>query len=726
MSAVAAASGDVIELAISGMSCAACAASVEKALARAPGVAKASVNLVNEKAYVSGDVRAADLVAAVEGAGYEAAVLTSESADDAVLAAADDARQRWETARAVAALALAAPLTLPMFGVDLPAVFQLALASPAQFLIGWRFYVGAFKSLRAGAGNMDVLIALGTSVAFGYSAWLMTQPRAHHLYFEASAVVIALVTLGKWLETRAKRSTTSAIRALMALRPSDARVERGGGDVTVPVAMVGAGDVCVVRPGERLPVDGIILSGASALDESMMTGESLPVEKSPGDKVIGGSLNGQGLLRVRTTAVGARSILARVVALVEHAQANKAPTQKLVDRASAVFVPIVLACAAATFLGWWLLKGDVSAGLVAAVSVMVVACPCALGLATPTAFMAGTGAAARAGVLIRDADALEHAASIDVVALDKTGTLTVGRPVVADLAAAEGTTELDVLRLAASAQRGSEHPLARAVIERAGDAVLATPENFENRPGRGFVATVEGRRVAVGSRALMIETGVDTAPLDARATEWETAGRSVMFVADAGAGRLLGAIAARDELRGTSKLAIARLRGMGVSTLLLSGDNERATRLIGAELGVEDARGGLSPAEKARAVAALRADGKRVAMVGDGVNDAPALAEADVGVAMGSGSDVAINAAGITLMRSDPLLIADAIAVSRATRAAIKRGLFWAFVYNVVGIPLAAANMLDPMFAGAAMAASSVSVALNALWLGRWRPGQSV
>ena len=611
-----------------------------------------------------------------------------------------------------------------MLGAPLPPWVQLALATPVQFIIGWRFYVAAFKAVRAGAGNMDLLVALGTSVAYGYSLWLMAQPHVHHLYFEAAAVVIALVTLGKWLENRAKRSTTAAIRALMALRPENAHVERDGGEVTVPVAAVALDDVCVVRPGERLPTDGVLLSGASAVDESLITGESLPVDKNPGDPVVGGSINGQGLLRVRTTAVGAQSTLARIIALVEHAQAKKAPTQQLVDRVAAVFVPFVLACAAAAFLYWWLARGDLANGLVAAVTVMVIACPCALGLATPTAFMVGTGAAARAGILIRDADALERARAIDTVALDKTGTLTKGHPSVTEVVAAQGVDANDMLRLAASAQRGSEHPLARAVLDKADGMTLSTPEHYENKVGRGLVATIDGRAVIIGNRPLMDDSAIAYAALDEQARGLETRGRTVMWIADGDQKQLLGFIAARDDVRESSKPAIIRLKALGVSTWLLTGDNERVARAVADELAIDETRAGMTPADKAGEIERLRAAGRHVAMVGDGVNDAPALAAADVGFAMGTGTDVAMHAAGVTLMRADPMLIADAISISRATYATIRRGLFWAFVYNVVGIPLAATGMLDPMFGGAAMAASSVSVVLNALLLRRWRPGR--
>ena len=719
---------ETLDLKIVGMTCASCVSRVETALAGVAGVVKAQVNLATEKASVEaqrGVLRPADLVAAVEAAGYEAEILTGDSARDAQIAAAEMARIRAEQWRVIAALVLALPLTLPMFGIMLPAWVQLALATPVQFALGWRFYVAGWKALRAGTGNMDLLVALGTSVAYFYSLWLMPREHVHHFYFEAAAIVIALVLLGKWLETRAKRSTTAAIRALMALRPERARVERGEGEVEVPVSAVAPGDIVVVRPGERMPVDGRVLTGSSALDESLLTGESLPVPKGPGDQVTGGAINGEGLLRVETTATGEKSVLARIIALVEQAQVNKAPVQRLVDRVSAIFVPVVLVCAVATFLGWWLLRADVPGGLLAAVSVMVIACPCALGLATPTAFMVGTGAAARAGILIRDQEALERAHALDTVVLDKTGTITLGKPSVTDIIPSANVSAEELLRLVAAAQKGSEHPLAHAILARAEGLSLPRLGAFHNRTGMGLEAEIEGRALAIGNRALMAEAGVDLAPLAGQAETLERDGHTVMWIADAGTPALLGIIAVRDTLKPGARQAVADLARLGIETILLTGDNERTAAVIGREVGITRIRAGVLPADKAAEIEALQAAGRHVAMVGDGVNDAPALAVADVGMAMGTGTDVAMNTAAITLMRGDPLLIADAISISRATYATIRRGLFWAFFYNVVGIPLAALGLLDPVFAGAAMALSSVSVVTNALLLRRWRPSSS-
>ncbi len=710
-------------LIIEGMTCATCVGRVEKALLSVPGITKAEVNLATETADVEGvGVRAVDLIGAVKNAGYGARLLTDDAGRNAQAEARDAARRRAEGWRVVAAIALAAPLMLPMFGIPLPGWVQLLLATPVQFVLGGRFYVAAWKAVRAGSGNMDLLVALGTSAAYFFSLWLLTQPHAHHLYFEAAAVVIALVLLGKWLETRAKRSTTLAIRSLMALRPENARIERNGTEIEVPVSAVSVGDVVVMRPGERAPVDGRIIEGQSALDESLITGESLPVEKHAGDKVIGGSINGSGLLGVETIAVGAQSALARIIALVESAQAKKVPVQKLVDRVSAVFVPVVLVVAAITLAGWSL-AGDFAGGLIAAVSVMVIACPCALGLATPTAFMVGTGAAARAGILIRDPQALEHGRNVDTVILDKTGTLTEGKPAVTDIIALAPTSEGDLLRLAAAAQQGSEHPLAHAILTHYQETTpLPRVEQFQSQTGRGLTANVDGRALAIGNRRLMGEYNIDASALEARAAELETQGRTVMWIGErTNPARLLGVIGVADPIKPHAAQAVQRLIAAGVTPYLITGDNERTAAYVAQLVGVERVFAGVLPEGKAAAVEGLRKEGRHVAMVGDGVNDAPALAAADVGIAMGAGADVAMNTAGVTLMRSDPLLIADAIDISRATYAKIRQGLFWAFVYNVVGMPIAAFGLLDPVYAGAAMALSSFSVVANALLLRRWK-----
>ncbi|MBX9761035.1 MAG: heavy metal translocating P-type ATPase, partial [Beijerinckiaceae bacterium] len=606
---------DSVELSIEGMTCASCVNRVEKALSAVPGVESAAVNLATEKAsvsFVSGVTRPLDLVEAVENAGYGAHVLGEDGDRQAQADARDAQRRKAETFRLVVAIILSAPLLLPMFGVMLPAWLQLVLATPVQFWIGARFYIAGWKAVRAGAGNMDLLVALGTSAAYFFSLWLMFQPHTHHLYFEAAAVVVTLVVLGKWLEGRARRSTSAAIRSLMALRPDTARVERDGEVIEVPVAAVGVGDVVVIRPGERVAVDGRILTGASALDESLITGESLPVEKTTGDKVTGGSINGSGFVRVETLAVGAQSTLSRIIALVESAQAKKAPVQKLVDKVAAVFVPVVLVIAAITFLGWWLIMGDAGAGLIAAVSVMVIACPCALGLATPTAFMVGTGVAARAGILIRDAEALEHGRSIDAIILDKTGTLTEGKPAVTDVIVIAPVTEGELLRLGAGAQQGSEHPLAHAILARHGEgAPLPHLESFTAHVGRGLVARVEGRSLAIGNRRLMEENGVDASALEDRVAALESEGRTVMWVADLTApARLLGAIGVADPIKPHAREAVARLKALGVTPRLVTGDNERTARAVAAQVGVDDVAAGVLPEGNPPPGEALRAAGK--------------------------------------------------------------------------------------------------------------------
>ena len=714
------------ELAVSGMTCATCAGRVEKALSAVAGVTRAEVNLATERASVegmAGVLKPADLIAAVQRAGYDAELLTGDVERDKAMVVAEERRFRRQTWRIAAAVALSAPLLLPMFGVMLPAWLQLALATPVQFIIGARFYIAAWKALRAFTGNMDLLVSLGTSAAYFYSLYLMLAgPPGTHLYFEAAAVVIALILVGKWLEARAKRSTTAAIQALMSLRPDKARVERDGVEIEVPVAAVAVGDVVVVRPGETLPVDGIVIGGDSEVDESLLTGESLPVGKTSGDDVTGGSINGSGLLRIETTAVGAQSTLSRIIALVENAQAKKPPVQRLVDRVAAIFVPVVVGVALVAFLGWWLIAGNVTAGVIAAVAVMVIACPCSLGLATPTALMVGTGAAAKAGILIRDAEALERAHKLDTVILDKTGTVTEGKPAVTDIVP-NGISEAHLLTLAAAAQKGSEHPLARAVLAKAEGIALPPLAAFQSHAGMGLTAMVDGRRIAIGNRRLMQEKGVRTDTMEARAVRLEAQGRTVMWIAALDtATSLLGLIAVADPLKPTAAAAVRHLHAIGIETVLLTGDNERTATAVASQLGIRRVLAGVLPTEKAAEVQRLQAEGRHVGMVGDGVNDAPALAVADIGIAMGNGADVAMQTAGITLMRGDPLLIGDAIAVSRATYTKIRQGLFWAFIYNVIGMPAAALGVLSPVIAGAAMALSSVSVVTNALLLRRWRP----
>ncbi|SAL77296.1 cation-transporting ATPase membrane protein [Caballeronia peredens] len=723
------------ELAVSGMTCASCVMRVEKVLRRVPGVESVAVNLATEKATIHASAAVSDeqLVAAVAKAGYEAAPILPDAPPADASAAASPAFDR-ELAAVFASALLTLPLLAPMFGLELNPWLQLALASVVQFGFGARFYVGGYRAVRAFAGNMDLLVALGTSAAWGLSVYQMF---AHggmtaHLFFEASAVVITLVRFGKWLETRARRQTTDAIRALNALRPTTARV-RDRHDPSrereVALADVRIGDIVVVRPGERVPVDGIVREGRTHIDESLITGESLPVAKEAGARTTGGSINGEGVIAVETTATGAETTLARIIRLVESAQAEKAPIQRLVDRVSAVFVPAILAIAVVTLAGWLLHGASAETALLNAVAVLVIACPCALGLATPTAIMAGTGVAARQGILIKDAQALEQAHAIRVVAFDKTGTLTVGRPSLVAFEAAPGQERAHVLGLAAAVQRMSEHPLAKAVVAAAGatDAPRFDASAARAVAGRGVEASVGARRIAIGSGRWVAELAADVpAPLAARARELEAQGNTVSWLIEQidGGNAVLALLAFGDTIKPTARAAIERLAGMGVKSALVTGDNAGSAQAVARALGIpaDLVFAQTLPDDKARVVAQLKASTKGVvAMAGDGINDAPALAAADIGIAMASGTDVAIEAAGITLMRGDPVLVADAIDISRRTYRKIQQNLFWAFVYNLIGIPLAAFGLLDPMFAGAAMAFSSVSVVTNALLLRTWR-----
>jgi P-type Cu+ transporter len=725
--------GEAVALRIEGMSCAACVARVEKALARVPGVTDVAVNLASEEATLHrqlGSAPTVALVAAVEAAGYGAAA--KQDVAPAAAEAAAQATERRDWLLFVLGAVLTLPLLLPMAamlaGADwaLPGVVQWALATPVQLVVGARFYRNGWKAARVASGNMDLLVALGSSAAYGLSVYELFAHAGMggHLYFEAGAAVITLVTLGRVLERRARRGTTRALRALLALRPETARVERAGGDVEIPLGQLRLGDIVVVRPGERIAADGTIVDGDSAVDESLVTGESLPVVKGDGDRVIGGSLNGEGRLRVRVAAVGGDTTLARIIALVEGAQASKAPVQRLVDRVSAIFVPIVLAIAAATLAGWLLAGAPAERAIIAAVSVLVIACPCALGLATPTAMMVATGAAARGGILIKDAEALEAAQRVTAVIFDKTGTLTEGRPRLTAVLPLAGEADA-LLALVAAAQQGSEHPLARAVLDEARTRGLALGPlaQFRALPGKGIDATVAGRRILVGSRRLMAEMNVPLAALDALAVAPAEQGLGLLFAAEIGhTARPLGVLAAGDEVRAGTAAAVAALRRRGILVRLLTGDSEIVAHAVARTTGIDTVDAGVLPADKAAEVRRLQAEGHVVAMVGDGINDAPALAAADLGIALAAGTDVAAAASGITLMRPDPLLVPAALDIARLAVARIRENLFWAFAYNVVGIPLAAAGVLSPVLAGAAMAFSSVSVVANSLRLRRWRP----
>ena len=729
------------------MTCASCVARVEKALKKVPGVQEATVNLATESARVvisPGEDVQARLRRAVRDAGYD-----PRAADATV---STEQASPWAGFAPVGfGLLLSLPLMLPMVGElfgrhwMLPAWLQFALATPVQFVLGWHFYRAGWHALKALSGNMDLLVSIGTSAGWALSMWLWltSAPGAVvHLYFEGSAWVVTLVMLGKWLEVRAKRQTTSAIRALHALRPDVAHLIGPDGEVDVPVGDLLVGDRLVIKPGERIPVDGVLLEGHTQVDESMLTGEPLPVDKYPSASLgsaaqaalTGGSINGDGRVVMLVRAIGSETVLARIIRLVEDAQAAKAPIQRLVDQVSAVFVPAVLVISLVTLLGWWLSGHSFEQALLNTVAVLVIACPCALGLATPVAIMAGTGVAAQHGILIKNAQALEFAHKVDIVAFDKTGTLTLGHPILTSLLVVDGMTENEMLRIAASLQSGSEHPLSRAVVRLAQERLLIfeTPNNVHSLPGRGSEGELGSRHFLIGSLRWMKELNIDTSAMESKARPLQEQGATVSAMAERTShGLVLCALLAFfDEPKPGAKDALAALRALGIKTVMISGDNRGSAETMARRLGLRPEEGEIMsdvlPAEKAKRVAALKTGGHVVAMVGDGVNDAPALATADVGMAMGNGTDVAMHAADITLMRGDPLLVAAALDISNRTVAKIRQNLFWAFAYNVAGIPLAAFGFLNPVVAGAAMAMSSISVMSNALLLKRWTPNKAV
>ncbi|GLK76583.1 copper-translocating P-type ATPase [Methylopila jiangsuensis] len=728
------ADGDALTLDVEGMSCAACAARIEKVLGQTPGIAQAVVNLPLERADVrfSGPADAEAALAAVRRAGYDAHV---RPADAAARRAADaeraEARQAEErrTLRLLAMTAvLGAPFVVEMvamaFGAHglLPGWLQLALATPVQVLVGARFYRGAYASLRGGAANMDVLVALGTTAAFGWSLAHVALGWHGPLYFEAAVAVLGFVLLGNLMQARAASGASAALTALSQLTPARARRARpDGGEEEVAVEALAEGDVVHVRPGERFPVDGVVRDGRSEADEQLVTGESRPIAKAPGDAVVAGALNGSGFLAVAATAVGEDATPARIARLVARAQLAKAPVQKLVDKVTAVFVPVVVGLSALTLVGWLLAEGDWGRALGAAIAVLVIACPCALGLATPAALVAGTGAAAKAGILVRDIEALERAARVDAVIFDKTGTLTAGRPALVATEALDGDgTRL--LALAAAVERGSEHPLAHAVVEAAEGQGLVIPKarDIHADPGEGVVGEVDGDRVAVGSVRLLERQGAHTAPVEQPFARQAAQGRTVVAVSEGK--RAKGVLAFADAPRPGAAEAVRRLSDRGVRVIMLTGDSAEAAAPIARSIGVSEVIAGARPADKLAMVQRLRGEGRHVAMVGDGVNDAPALAAADIGVAMGGGADVALETAGLALLRPDPLLAPAALDLARRTVATIRQNLVWAFAYNVIGLPLAALGLLSPAIAGGAMALSSASVVLNALRLSRWRP----
>ncbi|WP_110927289.1 heavy metal translocating P-type ATPase [Bacillus massiliglaciei] len=722
---------------ISGMTCAACASRIEKGLSKMPGIAKASVNLALETAaveYNPEQISTRDMTEKVQKLGYKAALKSNGEEPR-------DQRQKEvkkQQKKFVVSLILSLPLLWAMAGhfrftsflyvpdLFLNPWFQLLLATPVQFIIGWQFYVGAYKALINKSANMDVLVALGTSAAYFYSLYLSIRSigmngHVHELYYETSAILITLIILGKLFEARAKGRSSEAIRKLMGLQPDTAFVFRDGMEQEIPLDSVLTGDILHVKPGEKVPVDGEIMEGSSALDESMLTGESVPVDKTAGDQVIGATINKNGFLKIRATKVGHETALAQIIKVVEEAQGSKAPIQRLADQISGIFVPIVLGIAVLTFLIWYFLvtPGDFSEALEKLIAVLVIACPCALGLATPTSIMAGSGRAAEEGILFKGGEYLETAHQVTAILLDKTGTVTNGKPVLTDIVPAEGFTEPELLYWVGTAERLSEHPVAQAIVEGIAEKGLDTGQasDFTAIAGYGIQASVDGRHVLAGTRRLMEKHGADIGRTEKIIEKLEQEGKTVMLAAVDR--KYAGILAVADTIKETSEEAIQRLKDKGLEVILMTGDNKRTAQAIAAQAGIRHVIAEVLPEGKAAEVKKLQSEGKIVAMVGDGINDAPALAAADIGMAIGTGTDVAMEAADITLIRGDLNSIADALFFSRKTISNIKQNLFWAFAYNAVGIPIAACGFLAPWLAGAAMAFSSVSVVLNALRLQR-------
>jgi len=739
---------DTVDLALTGMTCANCAANIERALNRkVPGVIHAAVNFASERAtvtFIPGVATTGDMVAAVEAAGYGAIAPQANDGGEDVEQAARRAEIRDQTRK----FAVGVTFALPLFVLSMARDFGLtgawshagwvnwlfwALATPVQFYTGWDYYVGGIKSLRNRSANMDVLVAMGSSVAYVYSLALLLQPAlGHHVYFETSAVIITLIKLGKLLESRTKGRTSGAIRKLIGLRPKTAVVLEDGAEKQIPLSQVTVGQVLVVRPGEKLPVDGRVLDGESAVDESMLSGEPFPVDKRPGDTVVGGTINGEGLLKFRAEAVGRQTVLAQIIRLVQEAQGSKAPIQALADRVAAVFVPAIIGLAVAVFIIWWASTGDFVPAMIRLVAVLVIACPCALGLATPTAIMAGTGKGAERGILFKSSAALETAAELDTVVLDKTGTITSGKPEVADVIPfpERAGARADLLRMAASVEKGSEHPIGKAVVRQAETEgiALAEPEGFKSFGGRGVQARIDTQTVSVGKpRWLSDELGVDIEPLNADIARLQHQGKTVMVAAVNGTPA--GLLSVADTLKAESRQAVERLHAQNISVAMLTGDNIETARYVGAQVNIDQVLAEVRPEEKSAQVKALQAKGARVGMVGDGINDAPALAQADVGLAIGTGTDVAIETAEVILSSGNLLGVPRAIGLSRATMRTIKQNLVWAFGYNVVLVPIAAGilypfdslptllRQLHPILAALAMAFSSISVVSNSLRL---------
>jgi len=726
--------GTRLRLNITGMHCAACASRIEQALRETEGVAEANVNFATEEAGVVFDedrLSLRDLARVVAAAGYGVVLPGAEDEERA-------ARQReLRTLRRKLWFSLAATALIMagMHIIDLPLWALLALATPVQFWAGWQFYRGAWAALRRRFADMNTLIAVGTSAAYFYSLVVTLAPNLLarvgadlHVYYDTSAMIITLILLGRTLEARARGRASEAIRRLLRLQPDTATVIREGEEVALPIAEVAVGDTVLLRPGERIPVDGEILEGESAVDESMVTGESMPVDKRPGDLVVGGTVNQSGAFRFRASRVGAETVLARIIRLVREAQATKAPIQRLADRVAGIFVPIVIAIAIITFVVWLVVGPNPTYAIIAAVAVLIIACPCALGLATPTSLLVGTGRGAELGILIRSAEALEVAGGIDTIIFDKTGTLTRGQPRLTDIAPAPGNTEEAVLHLAASLERHSEHPLGQAVVRAARERnlTLAEPDQFQAISGMGVRGRVDGRSLLAGTVRLFEESGLALGAVKDESERLSAEGKTVMLVgAD---GEAIGAIALADVAKDEAAEAVDALQGLDLEIFMITGDNRRTAETVAASVGIERVRAEVRPDQKAEAVKQLQSEGRRVAMVGDGINDAPALAQADIGIAIGGGTDIAIEAGDITLIRDDLRLVPEAIRLSRATLRNIKQNLFFAFFYNSLGIPIAAGvfypllhTLLNPAIAAAAMAFSSVSVVTNALRLRRFR-----
>jgi Cu+-exporting ATPase len=734
--------------AVTGMTCATCALRIEKGLKNVAGVSQASVNLATERAtveYDPGVIEDGRFERLIRDLGYDAVIEASQDTDSGALSDSTDKekelRQR-EIRKLRLSFIVSAILSFPLLVAMFAGMFriealmflhnpvvQLALATPVQFVIGYRFYKHAFKSIRSGSPSMDVLVALGTSAAYLYSIYngfFRSLPAGQNpaLYFEASAIIITLVLLGKLFEAAAKGRTSEAIKRLIGLQPKTARVLKEGEEIDIPITELEVGQAVLVRPGERIPVDGEILEGSSAVDESMITGESIPVEKTKGDTVIGAAINTYGAFTFKATKVGRDTILAQIIRVVEEAQGSKAPIQRLADRVAGIFVPAVLGVAAVTFLIWLLAAGDLTMGLISAVAVLVIACPCAMGLATPTAIMVGTGKGAENGVLIRSGESLELAHKLDAIVFDKTGTITLGEPSLTDIVSLNGWSRIDLLRLAGTAEKNSEHPLGIAIAEAARRELdqIGEAHDFQAAPGKGVRAVIDDHTVLVGTRGFLSEAGLSLEAVEDRIATLEAEGKTVMLLSVDG--EVQGLLAVADRVKDGSRTAVKTLKAMGLEVYMITGDNRRTAEAIGREVGVDHIMAEVLPERKAQAVEQIRKQGKIVAMVGDGINDAPALVTADIGMAMGTGTDIAMESADITLMNGDLMSVAAAIQLSQRTMRKIKQNLFWAFFYNTIGIPIAAFGMLNPIIAGAAMAFSSVSVVSNSLSLKRFRVKQ--